>query len=102
VFRVFEDGTWQLVGSDGYVLDWCREPYDEVAVDTGRYDEVLTFGVVPRCRHGHILLACGVDTCPEQNAYLAAQEAALAVYEEQMRANARAEIGLPRAAGGVR
>jgi hypothetical protein len=50
--------------------------------------------VVPRCRHGAILLGCVDDACPEQVAYLAVQDAALAAYEAQMRENARRALGL--------
>lgn len=28
----------------------------------------------PRCSHGHILLGCPQDDCPEQSAYLAHQQ----------------------------
>lgn len=50
--------------------------------------------IVPRCRHGAILLGCADESCPEQNAYLAAQEAALELFHASMRANARAALGL--------
>ena len=28
---------------------------------------------IPRCSHGHIVLGCPHDDCPEQTAYLAEQ-----------------------------
>ena len=38
----------------------------------------------PRCRHGHIILGCPDDECPEQSAYLERHNAAIdAMYERQ-------------------
>ncbi len=54
---------------------------------------------VPRCSHGRIILACPDDACPEQNAYLAEQEAALdgwwARQVDEARRLVRAAVGLP-------
>lgn len=43
----------------------------------------------PRCRHGNILLGCPNALCPEQNAYVAEQKAALARWEAAQQAAAR-------------
>ena len=41
---------------------------------------------MPRCRHGHIILGCPDDKCPEQNVFLAQQkEAADAYFEWRIR-----------------
>ncbi len=38
----------------------------------------------PRCSHGHIILGCPDDTCPEQSAYLAHNNEVIdAMYERQ-------------------
>lgn len=54
---------------------------------------------IPRCRHGAILLGCADDDCPEQNAYLAQQNAALDRWYAREAAEARAVVremlGLP-------
>lgn len=57
-------------------------------------DRTTGVGAFPCCRHGKILLGCDDDDCPEQNAYLAVQEAAVRAYEEQLRDNVRAALGL--------
>lgn len=97
-FHDYGDGSWTLFSDDRYVLDWGNGP-DEHPTDEKHHE---VYAVVPRCRHGHILLGCDDATCPDQNAYLDTQRAALAVYEAQMRANARAALGLPRDRGGDR
>lgn len=55
--------------------------------------------VIPRCQHGRIILGCPDDDCPEQNDYLAKQNAAVdAMYERQRddaRAYVRELLGLP-------
>lgn len=97
-FRDYGDGSWTLFSDDRYVLDWGNGPDEHPADDAFR--EVHT--VVPRCRHGRILLGCDDDTCPEQTAYLDGQRAAMTAYEDRLRANARAALGLPRDLGGAR
>ena len=53
----------------------------------------------PRCPHGHIILACPRDDCPEQNAYLDETLKQVNLYEERGRQAARqwarAALGLP-------
>ena len=39
----------------------------------------------PRCSHGHILLGCPHDDCPEQTTYLAAQREQILNYEARQR-----------------
>jgi hypothetical protein len=55
--------------------------------------------IVPRCRHGKIILGCPHDDCPEQNAYLAAQNATLDAWYARQQADARrlvrSVLGLP-------
>ena len=97
-FHDYGDGSWKLFADDGHTLDWSNGP-DEPPAGDGTHE---MHAVVPHCRHGHILLGCDDDTCPEQNAYLAIQRAAMTAYDEQMRSNARAAIGLPRDPGGAR
>jgi hypothetical protein len=48
--------------------------------------------VIPQCAHGHIILGCPDESCEEQNAYLAKQEAALTQWEERQQAEARAIV----------
>lgn len=54
---------------------------------------------IPRCSHGHILLACPRDDCPEQDAYVSDFNARMDEHYERQRAEARrlvrAELGLP-------
>ncbi len=51
--------------------------------------------VIPRCSHGAIILGCPDETCPEQNAYLAEQNAILDAMYERQRLDARRALGLP-------
>lgn len=44
---------------------------------------------VPRCSHGHIILACDDDACPEQGAYLADHQRRLDEHYELERQAAR-------------
>jgi hypothetical protein len=99
VFCDFEAGSRELSGSDGYVFDRCRNLFDgQVSADLS-HDTTVLFDI-PRCRHGQILLACDDDSCPEQNAYVAEQRAAMDAYEEQLRANTYAALGFRVAARG--
>jgi hypothetical protein len=54
--------------------------------------------VIPRCRHGAIILGCENDDCPEQNIYLAAQARTMSAWEAWQLAEARRivrnELGL--------
>ncbi len=43
----------------------------------------------PRCEHGAILLGCPRDDCEQQNAYVAAQDAAMTRWENQQQERAR-------------
>lgn len=58
----------------------------------------------PRCSHGRILLGCPDDDCPEQNAYLSAQERTLVRLEQKAQADARRlvceSLGLPMEENG--
>ena len=45
--------------------------------------------VIPRCRHGAIILGCENDDCPEQNAYLGDQNRRLSAHEDRLQAEAR-------------
>lgn len=39
---------------------------------------------IPRCEHGHILLGCPHDDCPQQNAYLDEIRSAMKHYEDRL------------------
>lgn len=39
---------------------------------------------IPHCEHGHILLGCPHDDCPQQNAYLDEIGAAMKDYEDRL------------------
>ena len=58
-------------------------------------DDVL----IPRCRHGHIILGCPHRRCPEQDAYVADINARVEewhVYGEKVaRRHVRSTLGLP-------
>jgi hypothetical protein len=53
----------------------------------------------PRCSHGHILLGCPHDDCPEQGTYLAAAREQILNWEARLQTEARRlvreELGLP-------
>jgi hypothetical protein len=50
-----------------------------------RHLDDIPSSVVPRCRHGAIILGCPVPDCPEQQAYLERQQAALDAWYERNR-----------------
>lgn len=55
--------------------------------------------IIPRCRHGNIILGCPHDNCKEQNDHLKQSRAAMDAYEKQGQDAARKLVreyfGLP-------
>lgn len=53
----------------------------------------------PRCRHGHVILGCPLGWCPDQNAYIDEQNAAMDRWERDRQDDARRLVrdylGLP-------